>query len=199
MSDSVKKQLSSCLDGELPSEEAAMLLKRLSRDSEARAALNRYAAMGESMRDGMVPGLLDGDFAQRVSDEISNEEFNRAGHSMWRGKVQRWAAGSGIAAAVAAVALVSLQTAIIDSEQPGLSAQGGVDDISYTVPQPPDRLNSYLVRHGSQAAMARNSSWTRVVTDQARDVAGDAKVEAEINGEEESLEKDADTGKKVIP
>lgn len=171
MSDSVNKQLSSCLDGELPSEEAPMLMKRLGRDSWSRAALNRYCVMGEVMRDGLVPGLLDGNFAQRVSDGISNEEFSSPGHSFWHGKVQRLVAGAGVAAAVAAVALVSLQTVIIDTDQTGLSAQSDVDAISYTVPEPPDRLNSYLVRHGSQAAMARNSSWTRVVTDVASNAA----------------------------
>lgn len=199
MSDSVKKQLSSCLDGELPSEEAAMLMKRLGRDSEARAALNRYAAMGEAMRGTLVPGLLDGNFAHRVSNTISNEEFSRSGQSLWRGKVQRWVASAGVAAAVATVAIVSLQTAIIDSDQAGFSAQGDVDDISYTVPQPPDRLNSYLVRHGSQAAMARNSSWTRVVTDQASEAAKHVDSEPEIDNADEALDQEPVDANKVIP
>jgi len=199
MSDSVNKQLSSCLDGELPSEEAAMLMKRIGRDSRSRDALNRYTVMGEAMRDGLVPGLLDGDFARRVSDEISTEEFSQSGQSIWRGKIQRLVAGAGVAAAVAAVALVSLQTAIVDTAPTGLSAQSDVDAISYTVPEPPDRLNSYLVRHGSQAAMARNSSWTRVVTDEASDVAGQAEDGPQIDDLDAVPEPDAVDAKKVTP
>lgn len=199
MSDSVKQQLSSCLDGELPLDEAAMLMKRLGRESETRAALGRYAAMGEAMRDGLVPGLLDGDFARRVSEEISGEELARSGPSVWRGTMQKWVAGSGIAAAVAAVALMSLQTAVIDSEQPGLNARGDAEGISYTVPEPPDRLNSYLVRHGSQAAMARNSSWTRVVTDQARDAAESAQGQAATADPDETPDKDALNKKQETP
>ena len=199
MSDSVNKQLSSCLDSELPSEEAAMLMKRLGRDSRSRAALNRYIVVGEVMRDGLVPGLLDGNFAQRVSDEISSEEFSPSGHSIWRGKVQRLVAGAGVAAAVAAVALVSLQTAIVDTDQTGLSTQSNVDAISYTVPEPPDRLNSYLVRHGSQAAMARNSSWTRVVTDEASDAAEHTDGVPEIDDADAAPEPEAVDAKRVTP
>jgi len=199
MSDSVKKQLSSCLDGELPSEEAAMLMKRIGRDSRSRSAFNRYAVMGEAMRDGLVPGLLDGNFAQRLSGEISTEEFAGSGRSIWRGKAQRLVAGAGVAAAVAAVALVSLQTAFVDTDQTGLSAQSDVDAISCTVPEPPDRLNSYLVRHGSQAATARNSSWTRVVTDEASDAAEDTDSGPEIDDADQAREKDAVEANKVTP
>jgi negative regulator of sigma E activity len=197
MSDSVNKQLSSCLDGELPLEEAAMLMKRLGRDSRSRAALTRYILMGEVMRDGLVPGLLNGNFAQRVSEEISSEEFPPSGRSSWRGKVQKLVAGAGVAAAVAAVALVSLQTAIVDPDQTGLSGQGNVETISYTVPEPPDRLNSYLVRHGTQAAMARNSSWTRVVTDEASDAAERSQGVPEID--DVAPEPEAVNAKKVTP
>lgn len=199
MSDTVNKQLSSCLDGELPSEEATLLMKRLGRDALSRAALDRYSVMGEAMRDGLVPELLDGKFAQRVSEEIASEDVSQSGTSIWRGKIQRVMAGAGVAAAVAVVALVSLQTAFVESDQTRLSAQGEADVISYTVPQPPDRLTSYMVRHGSQAATARNSSWTRVVTDEAGDASVSTAEDAVVEDTDEGPEAHSDKPPKATP
>lgn len=55
----IEEQLSAFLDGELPEEELALLVRRLERDQSHRATLERYALIGGSLRnDGDVAGGL---------------------------------------------------------------------------------------------------------------------------------------------
>ncbi len=51
----IEEQLSAFLDGELPQEELALLVRRLERDESYRATLDRYALIGGSMRNDMAP------------------------------------------------------------------------------------------------------------------------------------------------
>lgn len=72
MTDRIKEQLSTFLDGELPEQETALLLKRLERDDELRGALSRYSLIGAVLRnDGDVPAARQ--VAARVSAAIAKE------------------------------------------------------------------------------------------------------------------------------
>ncbi len=72
MTDRIKEQLSTFLDGELPEPETALLLKRLERDDELRGALSRYSLIGAVLRnDGDVPAARQ--VAARVSAAIARE------------------------------------------------------------------------------------------------------------------------------
>ncbi len=53
----IEEQLSAFLDGELPEEELAMLVRRLERDESYRATLDRYALIGGALRND--PGAAD--------------------------------------------------------------------------------------------------------------------------------------------
>ncbi len=53
----IEEQLSAFLDGELPEEELAMLVRRLERDENYRATLDRYALIGGALRND--PGAAD--------------------------------------------------------------------------------------------------------------------------------------------
>jgi hypothetical protein len=162
--DSVNEQISACLDGELPADQGQLLLKRVARDSQTRETFGRYALVGEVMRNNAVPGLLDGRFAQRVSAQVASEAAGSRTSRLFDGKLRRFAVGFGVAAAVAVLAIRSLTGVSVDTGNTGLSAEATSKAISYTVPEPPDRMTSYLVRHGSnQAGVVRNSSWARVV------------------------------------
>jgi len=72
MTDSVKEQLSACLDGELPPGELDLLLKRLERDPELRGALGRYALLGETLR-GRQPVAASRGFADKVAAALDAE------------------------------------------------------------------------------------------------------------------------------
>ena len=52
----IEEQLSAFLDGELPEEELALLVRRLERDDSYRATLDRYALIGGAMRNDPVVG-----------------------------------------------------------------------------------------------------------------------------------------------
>ena len=61
MTDRIKEQLSTFLDGELPEPETALLLKRLDRDDDLRGALSRYSLIGAVLRElkPLLRGAVD--------------------------------------------------------------------------------------------------------------------------------------------
>jgi sigma-E factor negative regulatory protein RseA len=123
MTDSVKEQLSACLDGELSRPDLLFLAKRLGHDSEARATLSRYALAAEALRTGK-PVTLSANFADRVMERVRSEgtagdeatapvieEQPVPGVAPGAPRFLKPAAGFAIAASVAAVALFSVQRA----------------------------------------------------------------------------------------
>ncbi|MGH8250438.1 MAG: sigma-E factor negative regulatory protein [Steroidobacteraceae bacterium] len=110
MTDRIKEQLSTFLDGELPDQESALLLKRLERDDELRAALSRYSLIGAVLRsDGDVPAARH--VAARVSAAIAREP-NRVAALMripGRDSLMRSAAGLAVAAGVAWAGVLLMQ------------------------------------------------------------------------------------------
>ncbi len=110
MSEQIREQVSAFLDGELPSSETELLLKRLARDPELRESFGRYALIGESLR-GATRVPLTRSFAGRVNCAIDGEPASlnapapRARSAGW----WRPFAGAAVAAGVAAVAVVALQ------------------------------------------------------------------------------------------
>jgi sigma-E factor negative regulatory protein RseA len=110
MSEQIREQVSAFLDGELPNTETELLLKRLTRDAELRESFGRYALIGEALR-GTSPGVLSKSFASRVNRAIDGEPMPAALQPQMA-KTPRWwrpLAGVGLAAGVAAVAIVALQ------------------------------------------------------------------------------------------
>ena len=102
MTDRIKEQLSTFLDGELPEPETALLLKRLERDDELRGALSRYSLIGAVLRgDGDVPAARQ--VAARVSAAIAREPARVASLLRLPGReaLMRSVAGLAVAAGVA--------------------------------------------------------------------------------------------------
>src|SRR5262245_64714478 len=110
MSDSVKEQLSACLDGQLADGELDLLLKRVEREPELRQALGRYALITEAMRPGN-PTRASGAFADGVMAALDAEPASAKRYAL-SPRTIRWlrpAAGFAVAAGVAAVAVLVLQ------------------------------------------------------------------------------------------
>jgi negative regulator of sigma E activity len=110
MSEQIHEQVSAFLDGELPDTETELLLKRLTRDAELRESFGRYALIGEALR-GTSPSVLSKSFASRVNRAIDGEPMPAA-VQLQIAKSPRWwrpLAGVGVAAGVAAFAIVALQ------------------------------------------------------------------------------------------
>lgn len=184
MTDRIKEQLSAFLDGELPDPESALLLKRLERDDDLRGALSRYSLIGAVLRsDGDVPAARQ--VAARVSAAIAREPVQGALARRWRGRrsLARGAAGLGVAASVAAAALmlapqfgaqVASQPAAVVAQQAeapvqpvaAISAPAQDAAPTYTTPPAADpppglapaELANYLVAHyGYASPLVRRS------------------------------------------
>jgi sigma-E factor negative regulatory protein RseA len=122
MSEQIREQVSAFLDGELPSTETELLLKRLTRDGELRESFGRYALIGEALRGGGQTLLTKG-FASRVNLTIDGEPAPAAA-TLVPGKAARWwrpFAGVAVVAGVAAVAIVAMQQRY---EAPGVAGAG---------------------------------------------------------------------------
>jgi sigma-E factor negative regulatory protein RseA len=166
MSEQIREQVSAFLDGELPSTETELLLKRLTRDGELRESFGRYALIGEALRGGGHRLLTTG-FASRVNLTIDGEPAPAVVAAV-RSQAARWwrpFAGVAVAAGVAAVAIIAIQQRY---EDPAVAAAGGAtvtavpmvaatrEAISYTVPDAPatapaaaptGRLTNYMFAH----------------------------------------------------
>jgi sigma-E factor negative regulatory protein RseA len=165
MSEQIREQVSAFLDGELPSSETELLLKRLTRDPELRQSFGRYAFIGETLRGGSGASLSL-TFAARVNRTIDGEPAAPALPAA-RARPLRWwrpIAGTAVAAGVTAVAVVTWQQRAV---APGVTAAPRAmvqnvrlatvakEPLSYTVPTPaaapamlaPARLTNYVFAH----------------------------------------------------
>jgi sigma-E factor negative regulatory protein RseA len=179
MSEQIREQVSAFLDGELPSSETELLLKRLTRDGELRDSFGRYTLIGEAIRGGS-PSLMTRRFAGRVNLAIDGEPIPANGPPP-QTRAPRWwrpFAGAAVAAGVAAVAVVTFhQRADAPGLRPGLGVtaqsaapapailassemvdQAQREAVSYTVPaassaaMPPARLTSYVFAHSKYSS-----------------------------------------------
>ena len=184
MTDRIKEQLSTFLDGELPDQETALLLKRLERDDELRGALSRYSLIGAVLRnDGDVPAARQ--VAARVSAAIAREPAQEGtGRGIaGRGALLRSGGGLAIAAGVAAAAVLMFQqvslrdetapvAVLAQSAESPIEPVSAVDDAdeslpaSYVTPPvavgpgslPPAQFANYLVAHyGYASPLVRRS------------------------------------------
>ena len=162
MTDTVKEQLSACLDGRLEPAELDLLLKRVAKEQELRRTLGRYALTGEALRGTGAVRASTG-FADRVAAAIAAEDGTSQPSTRISPAVMRWlrpAAGLAVAAGVATVAVFSLQpgapeTAIVAQAPPPANATND----SYVVPAntvsnfvPATRLTNYVVAHSEYSS-----------------------------------------------
>ncbi len=181
MSRTIEEQLSAVLDGELDVDEEELLLRRLERDESRRATLFRYSLIGECMR-GVAPAPAAFEIRERVAQALEGEPafVGTRGASPALFRASRGLIGAGIAAAVAVVAVISLDRGDIAT---GLQKQQTVASVEadagmsgaapgYTVPRPgrrvsviaPARLTNYLVSHGEYShALSRQVMDSHIV------------------------------------
>lgn len=108
MNEGLELQISAFVDGELPDNEAELLLRRLSQDAVMRQQVARYLEIGRLIRrDKDVPGVdkLRGRIAAALGDELVAEPEEQEAVGV---RFMTPASGIAVATAVAAVALVGL-------------------------------------------------------------------------------------------
>lgn len=145
MNEAIRMQLSAFVDGELPDNEAELLLRRLSQDAELRQHVAEYMAIGHAIRgDTQVAGIdgLRDRIAATIDEAPSHDDAVDevpAGERMIRPLV-----GFAIAATVAVVAIFGLQRMlVIDGQTP--QTANNQESFSYTEP-PGDTLEDVLLR-----------------------------------------------------
>ena len=194
MNDAIKMQISAFVDGELPQNEAELLLRRLCQDGELRQQAAEYMAVGRVMRgEKTVVGMAQ--LRQRIAAELDDEKVQQdaSDEPAAPARFARPVAGLAIAATVALVALLGLQqmTDVTEEAQPEAPAVADADDGSYTVPQVDnDPLRDYYQMHNETASfIGANSINPRLVDFQ---VAEDYVLGVETATE--TVEADAEAG-----
>jgi sigma-E factor negative regulatory protein RseA len=176
MNDAIKMQISAFVDGELPQNEAELLLRRLCQDGKLRQQAAEFLAMGRAIRgERSVPGIVNlrGRISAALDDATIQEEPDVITSA--RPRFLRPLAGVAIAATVALAALLGLQQVSVGPDVevlPGDSAVAeSADDGAYTVPdQGDDPLRDYYLRHSASSSyFGANSINARLVTLQLRE------------------------------
>lgn len=163
-------QLSALVDDELVDMEIDLVLRRLSRDDDARNRWERYHLISDVMQ-GHLPAVLDTDFATRIRQAIEAEPLPQPVARplpAWYKPVT----GFGLAASVALIALFGLklnQTDILQPTAPFAATPSTLFAPTPALPlqtvaaiRPADpadepveaRLNHYLVNHNGYASMS---------------------------------------------
>ena len=157
MNDAIRTQISAFVDGELPDNEADLLLRRMGQDAELRQQVAEYLAIGRVMRDEVSwPGIDS--IHERVAAAIdakpieSQQEIlpERPHRSI------RPLARIAVAASVAVLAIFGLQQMTdVDTTvpaEPTATPLTATSDVSYTVPQQiNEQLREYYLVHGASA------------------------------------------------
>ncbi len=152
MNEAIRMQLSAFVDGELPENEAELLLRRLSQDAELRQQVAEFMAIGRAMRGEVQVSGID-DLRDRVATAIdaapSIEEHG--GDLPVADRLVRPMAGFAIAATVALVAIFGLgQMAGVEGV---VEEQATANGAATAITQPPvdDILQQYRMMHDMTA------------------------------------------------
>ena len=175
MTDQIREQMSALIDGELPRDEAGLLVRRMARDAGLKRAFGNYVLAGESLR---APGsvLASPGFAARVSAAIGEGDVVEVAAPpvparapiRWRRPLAATAVAA--SAALAAVLLVQPQG---DEPQQFAARSGAPETLplvslpvggSSPTPGESQRLAGYMVVHGQYATpIGRRTVWTNAL------------------------------------
>jgi hypothetical protein len=159
MKDKLHEQLSALVDDELAEHEQALLLKQLAADPGLQVRLSRYQLVSDALHNHL-PQRIDPAFHARVQAALGDAPPLRSGGGVIRALLKP-ATGVAIAASVAVVAVLSLQS--IRNEDPDAApllasapeAGGGTYLRADNIPPPSaplaQGLDVYLVNHNEYA------------------------------------------------
>lgn len=159
-------QLSALFDGELPGDQAQMVIRRALKDPALRATWSRYALIGACVRgEPLSPALPGTDLAARVRARLDAEPDQPAGEavatagitgqptSLWR----RGALGGAIAASVALASVL-----LVRAMAPTVGAPGAA--VPQMAQQQPVTVPSVAAPEASSALLAASEPAPRSYT-----------------------------------
>ena len=185
-------QVSAFVDGELPENEAQLLLRRMSQDVELRKEVAEYLAIGRMMR--AEPGLAGADrLHERIAAAIDDRPAD-AGDSVGdttASRAVRPLAGIAIAATVALVGIFALQQTTGVDELPAEAPLPAVADVVPNIDAQQERQRQYFRNHAETSSqLGANGMNSRVVTLRFSE---EITPESEIDESDEAVEQDEST------
>jgi hypothetical protein len=108
MSDLLREQLSAFMDGELPAEECALLVKRVSANAELAQCWHAYHLIGDALNDELAPRG-----AERLAARVERALAEPAGGARVRQGHRNLRRGATMAAGVAVLGLAGLAGALV--------------------------------------------------------------------------------------
>lgn len=171
MNDAIREQLSAFVDGELPENEAELLLRRMSQDVELRQDVAEYLAIGRLMRS--EPGFAGADrLHERITAAIDEKPADAGDNTraMQASRAIRPLAGVAVAATVALVAIFALQQTtgideLANETQVPLASDNTPGDVVPSIDAQQERQRQYFRNHAdSSSQLGANGMISRVVT-----------------------------------
>jgi negative regulator of sigma E activity len=168
MNDAIRMQISAFVDGELPDNEAELLLRRMSQDIELRNEVAEYLAIGRLVRGEL--GLAGADrLHTRITAEIDEQEYpTEAEHIVATAKKSRAIrplAGAAIAATVALVAIFALQQNTAIDQTPADAPVTLVNEVVPRIDAQEERNRQFFRNHAETSSeLGANGMNSRVVT-----------------------------------
>ncbi len=167
MNEAIRMQVSAFVDGELPENEADLLVRRLSQDAHLRQQVSEYLAIGRVMR-GEYSWQGNDALRERIAAELDAGTLQEPADAAVTTRPARFVrplAGAAIAATVALVAIFGLgRVADVDTPVPAAAVVAD-ETVSETVPTMSDgELRRLMILHGDGS----NSFSTRVTSLQMR-------------------------------
>jgi sigma-E factor negative regulatory protein RseA len=171
MKDTLNEQLSALVDDELDTGEAALLLRQMGKDETLRNRFARYQLVSDALKNN-IPAQVDPGFHQRVQAALQDEAAPQGVPAgMQFGRLVRPFAGVAVAASVAVVAVLSLQSVRETTSQstPVIAAVPAAADYIRAEGQAPVArssnrdLEAYLVNHNEFAVNRGMLPYVRIV------------------------------------
>ena len=168
MNDAIRMQLSAFVDGELPENEAELLLRRMSQDEKLRLEVAEFLAIGRLIRD--EPGLAGADrLHERIAAAIGDHEkpviVDDTASSTGASRTLRPLTGVAIAAAVALVAIFGLQQNTAVDDLPAPTVVPVVNDVVPSIDAQQERQRQYFRNHAEMSSeLGANGMKSRVVS-----------------------------------
>ncbi len=186
MNEAIREQLSAYVDGELPDNEAELLIRRMSQDAGLRKEVADYLAIGRVIRGEMGVAAADR-LHQRVDAELGDrrEDANDAVESAAVARSLKPLAGFAIAASVALVALFMLQTTGVEQPDAAPAATTVNATAVPTTTSQEELKRQYLINHTEASSdLGANGMGSRLVS---------LELEDDIEAESESTPADEET------
>jgi sigma-E factor negative regulatory protein RseA len=167
MKEKLYEQLSALVDDELAHGEQALLLRQLGADAALRERLARYQAISDAMQNHLPP-LLEVGFHKGIQAALQDEPAVQVEWSRFAGLFKPLA-GLAVAASVAVVAVLSLQSVHNETNPQTASVASAPDYLRAELkaaPNPvrtPQSLDAYVVNHNEYAVNRGMLPYVRLV------------------------------------